>query len=146
MIYNIAIIEEKRKNNYNVFLKYNLNIHIFNSPFSFIRYNNILDFNLIITDIIMPEMTGIEFLKRIIERNEIYKKIPILFFSELSKDKIIQKRLNKILSSFNINFLPKPTEEKILIVKTMNIINNSKNNKYNQQTYIFSKIYAEEKI
>lgn len=133
MNYNIAIIqEEKIKINYEFFLKYNLNIHIFRSPTLFVKNKDLLSFDLIITDIIMTEMTAIEFLKRIIERNHIYIKIPILFFSELAKDKKIKERLNYILNLFTIDFLNKPVNEKIFIAKVIDIIKNKNRPKYNK--------------
>jgi DNA-binding response OmpR family regulator len=42
--------------------------------------------NLILLDILLPEMTGFEFLKELYKEDESYKKIPVIVFSNLSSE------------------------------------------------------------
>jgi len=136
MNYDIAIISDERYNfNYSYCLNYNLNIYLFNKASIFLKEKNILHFNLIIIDIIMTEMTGIEFLKRILERNEIYKEIPILFFSKLAQDREVCKMLSNIIDSFPIGFLEKPIEDKIFLTTIIDIVKNKNISNYNKFKY-----------
>ncbi len=134
---NIAIIADERNKliNYNYFLRHNLNIYLFNSASLFLKENNILHFNLIVLDIVMIDMTGIEFLKRMFDKNEVYRQIPILFFSELAKDKRVCKMLSNVIDCFSIGFLEKPIDDKMFLASVIDIVKNKNIGNYNKFKY-----------
>lgn len=71
----------------NILSTANFNVETAKNPIEALKLMKHISFDLIITDIEMPEMNGIEFLSNL-KSNEIYAKIPVVVMSSLLDEKI----------------------------------------------------------
>ncbi|HOV13291.1 MAG TPA: response regulator [Spirochaetota bacterium] len=77
--------------------------------------------DLIITDIIMEEMTGLDLINEL-SKNGLIDNLPILFVSALVDEKDIIKAYNSSNKSLIVDYLTKPINLEILLIKIQNLI------------------------
>lgn len=104
--------------------KQNYEVETWESGSDFLDYvkNNSLEgYSLIITDIMMPEISGTEMIEELCKINAL-KNIPVLFLSILGEDVEIVKAHESAADTLSVDYLTKPFQIGWLIKKVDNLV------------------------
>lgn len=82
------------------------------------KLQDMFDYKLLLTDVIMPRMNGYELIKKI-KQNERYAPIPIIMLTAVGTDEEQAKALGAGVNAF----IEKPFNTNVLIAQCMNILN-----------------------
>jgi response regulator RpfG family c-di-GMP phosphodiesterase len=122
MKYNLFYLDDETENMvaFKSLFRKEYNVFTTDSPKTGLEYLQDNDVDLIITDQRMPEMTGVEFLKKVFDIKP--KKLPCrMIFSAYSKTQVIEDaKLKNWLSLFIL----KPCDPDELMIKVTNAIKN----------------------
>jgi PAS domain S-box-containing protein len=104
-----------------VLIRNSFSVTLTNKPEDFFKKLEQIKPNLILLDILMPEIDGYEICKQIKE-NEKFESIPIVFLTALVKDKDVIKGLEYGA----VDFITKPFNEEILLLRVQSVLNQSR--------------------